>query len=502
MHTEQVPCIMQTNSSMHDSPTSSFDTRGLKFAGKFLLVCILVFSAVRFGTVFAADSIVAAGMGGIASIELKLAEVKAMRKMRSLGELNLLKQLTVYEEKLATRSIGTASVDTIAATHERMIAADLTEMKLYLFENGRATSTIDILSKGKRGSRWETPTGLYEIETKELTHFSSIGQVDMPYSMQFFGNFFIHGWPTYPDGTPVPEGYSGGCIRLSTEDARKVFEFAQGDTPIFISEGDSASSTPIVIMNKSVPKVSAKAFIVADIKSGTVFAEKDADTQYPIASLSKLLTALVANETIHYDRTLAITQDDRRQTEGTPGSLSPGESFTIGDLLFSLLMESNNSVAFALARYNGEEQFVAWMNDKARAIGMGSTRMKDPSGLTPENVSTASDLFKLTKYIHDSQSYILNISREPQKTITAVDGTKYPLANFNVFAENPQFLGGKTGYTDEAHETMTAVFELPVDTTTATINIVVLGSEDREKDIKALLAWFKSAATVASISQE
>ena len=479
---------------MRHSP-HSFDTRAFFFALKSLAVIVLVFTAVRYGTALAADRIIASNAEDLAAVELKLEEVKARRTLQPEGAKEVLKKLEEYEAGLSTRTIGTASIDTLAQAHERMIAADLSAMKLYLFENGRATATIDILSKGKRGSRWETPTGLYKIETKEENHFSSIGKVDMPYSMQFFGNFFVHGWPTYPGGEPVPEGYSGGCIRLSTEDAMRVFEFATRGTPIFVSEGAEASTTPITVANVAPPKVTAKAFIVADIHSGAVYAEKDADTGFPIASISKLLTALVANETIHFDRTLTVNADDRAQTDGTPGSIARGETFTVGELLYPLLMESNNSAAYTLARYNGQENFVGWMNDKAKAIGMEHTHMEDPSGISPENVASASDLFKLTRYIHDSQSFILNLSREPEKTMKAENGHTYTFANFNHFAGNKEFIGGKIGYTEEARDTMTAVFELPVKGVTTTVAIVILHSEERKADVEKLLAWFKKAAT-------
>ncbi|MFZ2555951.1 MAG: L,D-transpeptidase family protein, partial [Minisyncoccia bacterium] len=376
---------------------SILDTRGLRFAAKFLLVILVLFSSVRYGTVAAAEYIMYADTESIAAVELKIEEVRARRTLRPLGETQVLQKLEEYEEALSTRTIGTASIDTIAQAHERMIAADLSTMKLYLFENGHATATIDILSKGKRGSRWETPTGLYKIETKEENHFSTIGSVNMPKSMQFFGNFFIHGWPYYPDGTPVAEGFSGGCIRLSTEDAARVFDFAKRGTPIFVSEDSSASTTPLTLKSAPLPRVSAKSFLVADISTGVVYAEKDADTPRPIASISKLLTALVANETIHFDRTLTVNSDDRAETEGSPGSILKGDTFTVGELLYPLLMESNNSAAYTLARYNGTENFVGWMNDKAEAIGMTETHMEDPSGLSPLNTASASDLFKLMR---------------------------------------------------------------------------------------------------------
>jgi lipoprotein-anchoring transpeptidase ErfK/SrfK len=476
--------------------THSFDTGAFFFAIKFLAVIAVLFTGVRYGTALASDRIIASGTPDISSVEAQLEQVKERRATQPQGANEVLEKLKEYESELSTRTIGTASIDTIAQAHEQMIAADLTNMKLYLFVNGHATATLDILSKGKRGSRWETPTGLYKIETKEDTHLSTIGGVYMPYSMQFFGNFFIHGWPYYPDGTPVPEGYSGGCIRLSTEDAQKVYEFAGRGMPIFVWEGDEATSTPLAVSDVKLPKVSAKAFLIADIHSGTVYAEHNADQALPIASISKLLTALVANETIHYDRTLTVTKDDRKQTEGTPGSIAPGDTFTVGELFYPLLMESNNSAAYSLARYNGMDNFVGWMNDKAKAIGMENTHMEDPSGLSPENKASANDLFKLTRYIAQNQSFILNLSREPQKTMKAENGRTYTFGNFNVFTGNPQFLGGKVGYTDEARETMTTVWELPIENATATISIVVLGSEDRKKDIDALLKWFKKAAKV------
>lgn len=381
-------------------------------------------------------------------------------------------------------------------------------MKLYLYENGFAVDTLDIQSKGRKGSRWETPTGLYSVITKEVNHFSSVGEVNMPYSMEFFGNFFIHGWPTYPDGTQVAKGFSGGCIRLSTDDAEKVFKFADKKTPVFVWNGEPPAATPLAVADKPLPKISAKAFLIADINSGRVFAERDADESLPIASVTKLLTALVANETIHYDHVITVTSDDRAQAEGTPGSIAPDDTFTAGDLIYPLLLESNNSVAYALARYYGMSNFIHWMNDKAKAIGMAHTTIEDPSGISEKNMSSANDLFVLTKYIHDSQSFVFNTTREKGRVIRSIEGKRYALGNFNVFAADPTFLGGKTGYTKEANETITAVFKVtlgnaPVPSAlggatgqaSTTVAIIVLGSDDRKKDVQALLAWFKSAAT-------
>ena len=478
---------------MRKPPLFSVDTRGLTFFAKSALVVTLTFVGVQYGTALGYEQLLPGSSDSQVAADAAHESTAKNFPAPTFEEAQVLTELENFEEQLSTRTIASPSVESLAQAHHKFIAADLGNMKLYLFEDGHATATLPILSKGKRGSRWETPTGLYVIQTRETDHFSSIGEVHMPYSMQFFGNFFIHGWPYYPSGEPVPEGFSGGCIRLSTADAAHVFDFARIETPIFI--WDSTDSTaPLVETSSPPPKVGAAAYIVADIRTGSVYAEKDADTKRPIASISKLLTALVANETIHYDKLLTITPDDRAETLGTPGSLPAGATFTVGDLLHPLLMESNNSIAYTFARYHGSHSFMQWVNAKARAIGMLDTRLEDPSGISANNLSTASDLFKLTRYIYQSQSFILNISRQTEKTIISDTGSEYSLANFNHFAGQRMFLGGKTGYTNEAGETMTTIFEVPTEAGTSTVAVVVLDTKDRKADIERLVAWFKKAA--------
>ncbi|MDP3902175.1 MAG: L,D-transpeptidase family protein, partial [bacterium] len=186
----------------------------------------------------------------------------------------------------------------------KFIKADLSEMRLSLFEDGEKVKDFDILAKGREGSPWETPSGQYSILSKEENHLSSIGLVWMPYSMQFFGNFFIHGWPINMDGTDVPEGYSGGCIRLSREDAGEVFKFAEINTPInIIGGGDNADSFSGKYYNlrsgKGRLNISAKAYLAADMESGEILLSENKDDVLPIASITKLVTALVSLDVIN-----------------------------------------------------------------------------------------------------------------------------------------------------------------------------------------------------------
>jgi D-alanyl-D-alanine carboxypeptidase len=326
----------------------------------------------------------------------------------------------------------------------------------------------------------------------------------MPWSLHFFGNFFIHGWPYYPDGTPVPDGYSGGCVRLSSGDAERVFAFAERGTPIFVAADDRGRDQrayTVRARNRPLPALSARAFIVADVASGAVFAERDAERAFPLASLTKLMTAVVANETISFDRPIAIV-DPHAEGVGDYGALERGDSLLVGDTLYPLLLESNNAVAHALARELGEEQFLSAMNEKAAALGMKATHFADASGISSHSVGSATDLFAFARYLAGTKSFILGITRTKTKNVTALDGESYAFASRNRLVAHELFYGGKTGFTEDAGETMLTIFNVPIGggRATSTLAIAVLGSGAREEDTKALLGWFRGAAVAVASS--
>ena len=256
------------------------------------------------------------------------------------------------------------------------------------------------------------------------------------------------------------------------------------------------AETPHIQTTAAAPKVSATAYIVADLDTGHVYASKEADTPLPIASISKLLVALAARETLRPDEEVTITRADRAQTEGTPGSIQRDETFTVADLFYPLLMESNNSVAYALERAGGGDEFVRVMLRIAHDVGMDETLLNDSSGLSPKNNASARDLVTLAQHIAKEAPEFLEITRTKSKSVVAKSGRAYPLPNLNVFAKDQSFLGGKTGYTDEAKQTMLAVFDVPVQNTEepARVAIIVLGSSDRRGDVTKLKAWFEKNA--------
>jgi serine-type D-Ala-D-Ala carboxypeptidase (penicillin-binding protein 5/6) len=365
------------------------------------------------------------------------------------------------------------------------IEADLSAMKLRFYEAGEVKIEVPILSKGKEGSWWETPAGLYAIETKSVNHFSSFGKVWQPWSMAFQGNFFIHGWPYYPDGTPVPEGFSGGCIRLADEDVKKVYELAPVGTPVLVHEKDFESDG--FVYEPKVPNVNAEHYLLADINNSTVLASSDMDTKVPIASVTKLMTALVAAEHINLDKDVRITQE-RYVTTLVP-RLEGRRTASMYSLLQLLLVESSNEAAEVIASQVGRERFITLMNEKAESLGLENTTFADPSGLDNGNTSSLRDLLRLTQYIYNNRSFIFELSVNENITSAYRTGDFGELQNFNLVDGVENMIGGKVGETLAAGQTSVSLHELTVKDSKRIIAVVLLHSTDRPADVRRLLQY-------------
>src|SRR3989338_2118198 len=371
----------------------------------------------------------------------------------------------------------------LVAEKGAFIDANLSTMQLTVYHDGQFQIQVPIKAKGKVGSWWETPAGIYKIETKERTHFSTMGEVDMPYSLDFQGNFFIHGWPTYKDGTPVSSTYSGGCIRLTTEDAEKVFALTDVGMPVIVYNVE-ATPDPFSYSLKA-PSISASSYLVADLDSGTVLTERQASTLAPIASITKLVTALVATEYINLDKHIVVPQEALVYT-AVP-RLKQGTSYKAYDLLFLLLQESSNEDAETLAQNGGREQFIGYMNKKATAIGISHTTFADPSG-AKNDISTPEDLFKLLGYIYDNRRFVFGITTG-EITDSAYGKPAFGrINNFNLVKNSyAKLLGGKIGQTLDAGETYAGVFSVKVGDTERKLAVIVLDSKDAQADVGKLL---------------
>jgi D-alanyl-D-alanine endopeptidase (penicillin-binding protein 7) len=162
-----------------------------------------------------------------------------------------------------------------------------------------------------------------------------------------------------------------------------------------------------------MPELSAQSALVFDQASGQPLLEKNADMQTPIASITKLMTAmLVLDAELPLDERIAITSEDRDTIRGTGSRLAIGATYTRGQLLHLALIASDNRAAHALGRTypGGLDHFVAAMNRTARALGMNSTVYVEPTGLSSDNRSTALDLAKLADYAYQNFPEICEIT--------------------------------------------------------------------------------------------
>jgi D-alanyl-D-alanine carboxypeptidase (penicillin-binding protein 5/6) len=269
----------------------------------------------------------------------------------------------------------------------------------------------------------------------------------------------------------------------------QVVVMAEGGPEVEIEEEIIIEEDNGYYVNKNIggfPSVSAKAYVVADLDTGEIIASKKPDQVYPIASLTKLMTALVTEEEIDNLDQVNITYQ-AEATYGSQGRLKAGEVYSAQTMLRPLLLESSNDGAEALALHLGRGVFMKAMNDKAESIGLELTSFEDPSGLSAGNTSTASELLDLVVYINKYRRYIFDITQ--LKYYSEGDMTWYNNSNFR---SDSNYLGGKNGYTDVADNTLVATFELPLDddnNANRNIAIILLKGKNTEKDTRNIVSY-------------
>ncbi len=377
------------------------------------------------------------------------------------------------------------------------IEADLSEMRVRLYEQDRVMFEAPILSKGRKGSWWETPAGLYAVQFKNENHFSSFGNVYQPWSMAFQGNFFIHGWPHYVDGTPVPEGYSGGCIRLADEDAEALFAQVAVGTPVLVYEsayrvaGNGGPPPPVL---------DAEAYVVADLATGLILAHTERDAIKPMGSLATLMTALVAADFVNFDRTITVTPAMLAST--TVPRLYEGQQLSAYSLLFPLLREGSAEAAQALVHVIGRQRFGTLVSNKANALGMPHTVLKDPVGADAETITTAGDMLTLAAHLHQNRSAVLHVTRgDPDMTAYSI----YPfdeLHNFNIDENLPSFVGGVVSTSTDPHGNVLVIYHMEIYGEIHPILFVVLGAEDAVDAVRTLHAYVRRYYSIESRDAE
>ncbi|MDD2494969.1 MAG: D-alanyl-D-alanine carboxypeptidase [Tissierellia bacterium] len=237
----------------------------------------------------------------------------------------------------------------------------------------------------------------------------------------------------------------------------------------------------IILLNinkvEAQPSILSKTAVLIDAESGTILAQKDADKKMYPASLTKIMTAIIAIEMGNLTDVITIDDDTPYEIDGSHVALEPGEILTLKDLLYALLLPSANDAASAIAKHYGKttENFVKLMNDKAKELGAYNTNFVNPHGLHDDNhYTTAYDLALITKYAMKNETFRNIVSTEKYEIkptnkkdeprfFTNLNKMLYCGTSSQIYVDgmwiSPLYdntTGVKTGYTPEAGNTLVA----------------------------------------------
>lgn len=244
-----------------------------------------------------------------------------------------------------------------------------------------------------------------------------------------------------------------------------------------------------------LPYMSAQAAIVVDNDSKVVLFFRNPYINFPMASTTKIMSALVALE--HYKLDDILTVQSTRVQPAVVG-YALGENVRFVDILYGMFLSSGNDAALAVAQNypGGEAVFVQTMNTKAQALSLHNTQFTDSSGLDNGNTTTASDLARLASEAMKNP-LLAKIVATKQKTTTNADGSKtYYLTNINELLGRYGVNGIKTGFTEEAG----GVLVTSTDQNGHRVIIVILKSDDRFGDTEKVLSLINGKITYLSIA--
>jgi len=206
------------------------------------------------------------------------------------------------------------------------------------------------------------------------------------------------------------------------------------------------------------PRVGEAYFVKRD---GRVLWAGAADRRLPLASLTKMMTALIALERGDLGALAKVSRSAAGAT-GTRMGLKPGETLRVGDLLAATVVRSANDACRALAEHLGKTvtAFIATMNARAAALGMADTHFEDPCGHDrPGQFSSAADLVRLAEAVAQHPEY-MRLARVPEVRISAEGGRTFVLRNTNaLIGRYAGAIGLKTGYTERAGNCLVALAE-------------------------------------------
>ena len=238
------------------------------------------------------------------------------------------------------------------------------------------------------------------------------------------------------------------------------------------------------------PKLSLQGVLIQSIDDGFPYYHYNTYKAWPTASLTKLLTAVIVLEDIGGREKIIVTER-AVNAEGSSGGLREGEQYRVEDLVKILLIASSNDAAITFEDHvGGVHEFIRLMNKKAGELGMSRSIFNDASGLSDLNLSTASDILRLIRYVLEEHPNILTWTRMPSFLVQPLNSVDSRIIyNVNPIASRSDFLGGKTGTSQAALQNLVSLFSYKG----KRMVMVILGSWNRVKDAEDLLGWIDRA---------
>jgi len=238
-----------------------------------------------------------------------------------------------------------------------------------------------------------------------------------------------------------------------------MIRFLRGRAVVIVSIGLTVMVLPGVAYtqktkpydNPDPPAIKASALYLVELTSGRVLLEKNPSRRLPPASLTKIMTALIALESVPLQEVVKI--DGRALAHHSSLKFQAGEEFLLRDLVTAMLVASANDACEAVAWHIGgdDKRFVAMMNERAGKLGLTDTHFVNPCGFdAPGHYSTAADLAKLTEQALQQPIFSMMV-RTLVRDIRTVDGGRQVMLNStNELLKDPDVNGVKTGYTSKA----------------------------------------------------
>ena len=266
-----------------------------------------------------------------------------------------------------------------------------------------------------------------------------------------------------PTRTTAPDTDSCPHSLVPAEPSTTSEELAPGQaTPTPLPPVDGAACGVTAPRSFQVNKdVVASAWMVSDLDSGEIIAMKDPNGRYRPASIIKALLALVVIEELPLDQRITATMEDA-SVEGSAVGIGPEGTYTVEQLLQGLLMASGNDAAHALATaLGGDEDALRKVNEKAREIGTRSTVAASYSGLDAAGMSTsAADISLIYREAFANDTFARIVDTEHVDFPGWGEMPGYELWNDNgLYLNDPDGIGGKTGYTEDAHHTFVGAID-------------------------------------------